>query len=333
MEATGGIKSLCVKVIVTGENMYVKLIDIDNKYREKKRRGKRFPNLALMKLSAYHKARGDLVGFNIENPDVTHISCVFKRNEKYAIQEAAAVTGGLTYGGSGCALTYKLPENIELLKPDYDLYDFCEYSLGFTTRGCFRLCPWCIVNEKEGHFRRAQHIKEFHDSRFKSCKLLDNNILADRDWFFENTNWAIENNVRLDITQGMDIRLLTDEIAEQLHKVKFIDGQMKFAWDRVEMEPVIVAGIGMLKDHGINVKRNVSFYVLSGFVDKNGIRTPFCKDVYRCNRIRELGALSYAMPFDECKDPLVKALVRWSNRHTLRNVPFYNYNRMPNGAS
>ncbi len=308
--------------------MKIKLVDVDNKYRNPRSRGKRFPNLALMKLSAYHKARGDLVGFDIENPDITHISCVFTRNKENALTEAMQIkTGALTFGGSGITLEYTLPPNIEILKPDYDLYPFQEYSLGFTSRGCIRNCDFCIVHKKEGRFRRAQHIKEFHDFRFKSCKLLDNNILADREWFFENTNWAIENKVKLDITQGMDIRLLTEEIAEQLKRIKFVNQQMRFAWDTVDLEPIIKSGIQILKDAGINTKRNVSFFVLSGREN-----VPFCKDVYRCNKLKEWGAMPYVMPW-EGGSPLVRALARWANqRRLLKKQPFWQYDRMPKPA-
>lgn len=305
--------------------MRVNLIDVDNKYRESKRRGKRFPNLALMKLSAHHKSLGDLVGFDIENPDITHISCVFTRNHDNALKEASQIkTGALTFGGSGITLEYDLPPKIENLKPDYDLYSFQESSLGFTTRGCFRGCPWCIVHKKEGKFRRAQHIRDFHDFRFKSCVLLDNNILADRDWFFDNTNWAIDHKVRIDITQGMDIRLLTDEIAEQLHRIRFIDGLMRFAWDVVELEPVVKSGIEILRKHGINTRRNVQFFILSGW---GGV--PFCKDVYRCNKLKEFGALPYVMPYNE-GTPMIRALARYANRVIpFRKGPFYQYDRMP----
>lgn len=304
--------------------MRVKLIDVDNNYRESKRRGSRFPNIALMKLSAYHKAQGDVVGFDVNGPDLTYISCVFTRNRLNAIKEVLDSSGARSFGGSGIWSETKLPEDIELLKPDYSLYDFCESSYGFTSRGCIRHCSFCIVPEKEGKFQRVQHISEFHDFRFKSCVLMDNNILADRDWFFENTNWAIDHKVKIDITQGMDIRLLTDEIAEQLHRIKFVQQQMRFAWDNVEMEPVVKAGIEMLKDHGINTKRNVQFFVLSGY---GGV--PFCKDVYRCNKLKEFGALPYVMPFNG-GTPMIRALARWSNRVIpFRLGPFYKYNRMP----
>ena len=122
----------------------------------------------------------------------------------------------------------------------------------------------------------------------------------------------------------MDIRLLTDEIAEQLHRIKFIEGQMRFAWDRVELEEKVKSGIEMLRDHGINTRRNVSFFVLSGYGD-----VPFCKDVYRCNKLKEWGAMPYVMPY-EGGTPMIRALVRWANRRAaFRSSPFYQYDRMP----
>jgi hypothetical protein len=308
----------------------VKIIDVDLKYRDPKSRGKKFPNLALMKISAYEKAQGNSVGFDTEKPDKTYISCVFDKNRLNAIKECCDVENGITFGGSGLSLSFALPPQIELLKPDYNLYPFQEYSMGFTSRGCIRNCDFCIVHEKEGKFRRAQHIKEFHDFRFKSCKLLDNNILADKEWFFENTNWAIDNKVKINITQGMDIRLLTDEIAHQLKRIKFVDQQMCFAWDKLEMEPVIKSGIQILKDAGINVKRNVSFFVLSGRVNIPGQDdVPFCKDLYRCNKLKEYGAMPYVMPW-EGGTPMVRALARWANRRALfKKIPFWKYDRMP----
>jgi hypothetical protein len=308
------------------EAMKVKLIDVDNKYREKKRRGKRFPNLALMKISAYEKAQGNEVGFDIENPDKTYISCVFKKNRLYAIKECCDVKNGITFGGSGLSLEFSLPPQIELLKPDYDLYPFQEYSMGFTTRGCPNDCPWCIVHKKEGHFRIAQHIREFHDFRFKSCKLLDNNILVNKDWFFENTDWAIAHNVKLNITQGMDIRLLTDEIADQLKRIKFVDQQVCFAWDRMKDEKIVKAGIEMLRDHGINIRRNVSFYVLSGF------NTTFEQDLYRVKELKKTGAMAFVMKYHD-DNPELNHLARYCDKRELyRSCTFEEYLVTKQGA-
>ena len=304
--------------------MKVRLIDVDNKYREPKRRGKRFPNLALTKVSAYYKAQGDTVGFDIEDPDITYISCVFTRNKEHALKEMYEVKKGIYYGGSGISLTQELPHNIEFIKPDYDLYPFQEYAFGFTSRGCPRRCfSYCIVPEKEGKFRRAQHIKEFHDFRFKFCKLLDNNILADKEWFFENTNWAIENKVRIDITQGMDIRLLTNEIAEHLARIKFVDQQMRFAWDNLAYEDEVMAGISCLKEHGINTRRNVSFYVLAGC---NG--SGFDDALERVSKLKSEQCGAFVMMYEET--PELAALARYCDRRGLYwNFPFCEYDRLP----
>jgi hypothetical protein len=300
--------------------MRISLIDIDNKYREKKRRGKLFPNLALMKISAFHKLIRDDVGFNLNNADDIYISCVFEKNKPFAMEEIRLVKGLLHYGGSGLSINSvnNLPEHIEKIKPDYDLYP-SEYSLGFTTRGCIRKCPFCIVHEKEGLLRRTQHVKEFHDFKFKSCKLLDNNILADKEWFFENTNWAIENKVQLDITQGLDIRLLTDEIAEQLHKIKFVDQQIRFAWDSLIIEDSVKSGIETLRDHKINIRRNVSFYVLCGF------NTTIEQDIYRCNKLKDWNVMAFVMKYHET-NKILNHLARWANKREIyRSTTFEEY--------
>lgn len=315
--------------------MKAKFIDVDTKYREKKRRGDPFPNLAAMKVKRACDNDGHESGFDISNPDITFVFCVFERNYENAQKEilrerkdgVRVIAGGtgLMDKPTGASMIWEtLPKDIECLMPEYSLYPHVQYSLGFTTRGCIRNCPPCIVNRKEGKFRRVQHIMEFHNPDFKSCKLLDNNILADKEWFFENTNWAIEHKVKLDITQGMDIRLVTDEIAEQLNRIKFVDQQMKFAWDSLGYEDAVISGISLLKDHKINTHRNVAFYVLVGY------DTTLEQDIYRCNKLRELNVQSRAMIYNEQKTPMLAALARWTYLvPAYWKTPFAEYDRLP----
>jgi hypothetical protein len=117
------------------------------------------PNLALMKLSAYHKARGDEVylNFPLQQPDITYASCVFSWNAK----RRASVPDEAIVGGSGIDLKAELPPEVEHTKPDYSLYPGINYSMGFTSRGCIRKCPWCIVPEKEGQIKPWSRIYEF----------------------------------------------------------------------------------------------------------------------------------------------------------------------------
>ena len=163
----------------------------------------KLPNLALMKLSRYHKDRGDAVvleaykrspGFDIHKPDRVYIPCIFTNNAPKAL-DVKRFYGQLgvevIIGGSGIDLTTKLEPEIEILKPDYDLYPNLEQSMGFTTRGCIRECKFCIVPKKEGNICKWQHPKDFHDDRFNKITLMDNNGYALKDWFFEVTDWYI----------------------------------------------------------------------------------------------------------------------------------------------
>lgn len=289
--------------------MNVKLIDVDSK----------IPNLALMQLSQYHKSLGDNVGFDIPNPHKVYISCIFSKNASKAKGIATLYPDAeVILGGSGVDLHSKIPDPACKIKPDYNLYPNVNYDLGFTTRGCIRKCPFCIVPEKEGKLYRWQHISDFHQEGHKIVKLLDNNIGADRNWFFENTNFLIDNNLKVNITQGMDIRILTEEIAKQLSKLKFVNDIINFAWDNVKDEEKIFAGIDMLKDAGVPTKK-VSFYVLTGY------NSTFDEDKYRCEKLRDAGVLCFVMQYKPNKN--TRQLARWANKRWIyKSVPFSEYN-------
>ena len=176
--------------------------------------------------------------------------------------------------------------------------------MGFTTRGCIRNCPFCIVRDKEGNFHRWQHVSEFHDDRFKTVLFLDNNGYADQDWFFSNTDFILENNLKVEYNQGLDIRILTKKIAKRLSQLKCYKS-LKFAWDNTKDEKKIIKGIKLLKDVGINIRRNVQFYVIVGY------NTTFEEDLYRCQKLKELGTNAYVMRYK--KTPLLNRLARWAN--------------------
>ncbi|MDD3975518.1 MAG: hypothetical protein PHD17_12645 [Methanothrix soehngenii] len=271
--------------------MRIRLIDIDSK----------IPNLALMKLSAHHKARGDSVSFDEPDPDRIYASVVFKQNAwkarglRFMFPHAS-----FEIGGTGIDLAKRLPDEIEFCKPDYDLYP-STYSLGFTTRGCIRKCPFCIVPMKEGRFRRAQHIREWHDDRFDSVICLDNNVYADKTWFFENTEFVLEQGLRYNAIQGMDIRILDEEIAGRLADLKW-SGRLHFAFDRLSDEPAVRQGIQTLQGAGINTRHDVTFYVLVGFDSSPE------EDYRRCEILREIGAGAFIMQYQ--RTPWTRSLAR-----------------------
>lgn len=218
-----------------------------------------FPNLALMKLSAYHKAKGDEVWLNFPLclPDKEYASCVFSwnRNGTSRLQNGAIV------GGSGINLKAELLPEIEHTMPDYTLYPKITFSLGFTSRGCIRRCPWCIVPEKEGQSRPWCRIYEFWDRRHSKIVLLDNNILATSNWRMTMDDLIAE-GLEVDFNQGLDIRLVNEENVGYLKRLK--TKKLRFAFDNIAYKPAVLEGTRLLFENGIP-PRKLSFYVLVGF--------------------------------------------------------------------
>ncbi len=239
--------------------MKVLLMDLDINNRRRP-----FPNLALMKLSAYHKAGGDEVFLNFPlcQPDKTYASCVFTWHSK----QAEGLNPDSVVGGSGISLEAELSSEVEHIMPDYNLYPDVDFSLGFTSRGCLRKCPWCVVPQKEGAIRATASIYEFWDKRHREIKLLDNNILASPNWD-ETADSLFVEQVRVDFNQGLDIRLVDDKKAYQLARVK--TSHLRFAFDTDQIEAQVRQGISLLLKTGIK-SRHLSFYVLAGFNGDNG---------------------------------------------------------------
>ena len=288
------------------------LVDVDSK----------IPNLALMKISAWHKINKDDVGFNIENPDKVYISCIFKKNASQAKGIAKYYPDAeIDIGGSGVDLKKELPVDVEMMKPDYDLYQ-STFSQGYTTRGCIRNCGFCIVPEKEGQIRVNQHPLEFADPRFNTMMIMDNNLFAaPEEWQKEVFDWFENTSTKMLSPQGWDARLLTKQRWVRLQSIKHAQA-IHFAWDNTKDEHHIVKAIEIMRSGGISksqLQRNISFYVLAGF------ESTFEDALYRCTKLKEMGTQSFVMPYHK-KDKRINALARWANRPWLYwSMPFENY--------
>ena len=138
-----------------------------------------FPNLALMKISAWHKAKGDDVEFvfPLKHYDKIYVSKVF--TDLYTKEpDTCLLADEIIKGGTGYDLQNKLPYEVEHIMPDYSLYKIKNTAYGFLTRGCPRACPFCIVANKEGRKSiKVADLKEWHTNE-KNIVLLDPNILA-----------------------------------------------------------------------------------------------------------------------------------------------------------
>ena len=249
----------------------IMLLDIDSK----------IPNLALMKLSTWHKAKGDevLLDFPLMPVNRTYASCLYRKNKNKIPIDAIG-------GGVGVDPKISLLSEVESMKPDYSLYPKIDYSLGYTYRHCPRRCPWCVVWKMGINKDKKHHsIWEFHDPKFKKIMLLDNNLFASPKWkqTFEEI-W--DANLKV-IEHGLDVRLLDEEKAGALAKTKFA-GQIHFAFDQPQYESAVRRGIKLLKKAKMNLNK-ITFYVLCGF------NTAPRQDIDRVRILKELGVCAFVM--------------------------------------
>ena len=277
--------------------MNIGLINIDSK----------IPNIALMKLSAHHKARGDCVEWwkgtlFHKQYDKVYASKVFDFSKlPYDLPE------NIEIGGSGYDIKKRLSSEIESLCPDYTLYPECKYSLGFITRGCFRQCKFCKVPEKEGDIKFHQNIEGFENPKGKYGMFLDNNILAYSE-AMAVLKTIIDRKIKVDFNQGMDIRLINSEIASLLSKIKWLRF-LRFSFDHVSMKNVVLKSIKLLNKSGIESYR-LLFYVLIGY------NTTEQGDINRIELLRKEGCDVFAMPFNKA-DNYQRKFARWVNHKAI----------------
>lgn len=201
--------------------MNIGLIDVDSHG---------FPNLALMKLSAWHKLQGDTVEWYnpFDHYDKVYMAKVFNFTEDY--RQWITNTHQIEKGGTGYDLSKILPIDIDRVIPDYDLYNIDKkLAYGFLTRGCPNKCKWCIVPQKEGKMTPYMDIEEVAVNRRKNIILMDNNVLAS-DYGLQQIEKIVRLGLRVDFNQGLDARLVTDDIAKLLAKVKWIK-RIRFGCD------------------------------------------------------------------------------------------------------
>lgn len=274
--------------------MKIGLLDID---------GHNFPNLALMKISAYHKNNGDQVEkfFGLNHYDIVYASKVFTFTPDY---EEIIMADKIVKGGTGFDLQSKLPQEIECQYPDYSLYGITDTAYGYLTRGCPRGCDFCIVAEKEG----KQSVKVADLNQFwkgqKEIVLLDPNILACKDWK-DLLQQCINSKANIDFSQGLDIRLMTDEKQKMLNQIKH--KMFHFAWDNADDTKTFE----LLKEYREGFQddyRKLRVYVLTNF------NSTLEQDLDRVYKLRDIGYDPYVMIYDKPNAPKeIRHLQRWCN--------------------
>lgn len=286
-----------------GNNMTIKigLVDVDSH---------NFPNLCLMKLSAYHKARGDQVEW--WDPQ-SHYVLVYKSRvftDTYS-KDTITVTNAdeVICGGTGYGPGSNLPDEIEHTYPDYSLYpQFSDTAYGFLTRGCPRNCGFCIVSGKEGRQScKVADLSEFWDGQ-KEIKLLDANLLACPDHEALILQLA-ESRAWVDFSQGLDIRLITPDNMALLNQVR--TKAVHFAWDNPN-EDLTGYFRRFLELTAIKSSRRRRVYVLTNYGSTHE------QDLYRVETLRGMGYDPYVMVYDRPTAPkITRQLQRWVNNKRI----------------
>ena len=293
--------------------MRIGLIDVD---------GHNFPNLALMRISAYHKAQGDIVEWwwsDFIHYDIVYMSKIFSdaytKDVKEPLNADKVIKGGTGYCISlvdGVEVFDKdkneeLPSEIEKMFPDYSLYPQFDFAVSMTSRGCPRGCSFCHVAAKEGRCSvKVADVSDFWNGQ-KEIRILDPNITACRDKRDLMRQYK-ETGAILDFTQGLDIRLLNDDDLADINEMRL--RTLHFAWDNP-------------KDDLETKFRNFA----NGFRRKSNIGMVYCltnfnstmeENLYRIYTLRDMGYDPYVMVYDKPHAPKeIKQLQRWCNNKII----------------
>lgn len=308
----------------------------------------RFPNLCSMKLSAYHKSKGDEVVLktdyeNLAEFDKVYISKVFT---KTYVPEEVLTMSNVEYGGTGFFYDKAppLPSEIEHIKPDYHLYDewveeairqgvkrseftyYLDYSIGYLTRKCFRGCYYCVNRNYRG-VEVASPLSEFMDeSRPKLC-FLDDNFFGCPKWR-ELIQPVIESKKRFQFKQGLDERLLNTEKILEISKWKY-DGEVIFAFDNIEDKDLIVSKLELIRQTVPDWNRELKFYVFCGCdrhdkYDDEFWRNDIINLFDRIDILSRYGAKPYIMRFEKAYESefssFYAAVAAWCNQPSIFNT-------------
>lgn len=293
--------------------MRIGLIDVD---------GHNFPNLALMRISAYHKARGDIVEWwwsDFVHYDIVYMSKIF--SDAYSPDVPAPINADkVVKGGTGYAIHLQdgkevfnkeedkdLPAGIEKMFPDYSIYPQFPYAVSMTSRGCPRGCAFCHVAAKEGRCSiKVANVSDFWCGQ-DEIKVLDPNITACRDKR-DLMQQYVDTKAKIDFTQGLDIRLLNQRDIEDLNKMRI--GTLHFAWDNPQDD----------------LKSKFQDFA-KGFRRKTNIGTVYCltnfnstlsQDLYRIYTLRDLGYDPFVMVYNKPAAPKeIRRLQRWCNNKII----------------
>lgn len=255
----------------------------------------KIPNLAAMKISAWHKMNGDSVELNfpLSIPDMAYASILYQ----WTPDPIADVVGGPKYPES------KLDIDMEYMFPDYSLYPNMDYSMGYTYKACPRTCEFCIV-PKQNNTEQHYSIYDFHEHNFSKIALMNNNSFADPLWL-ETVDEIVDEDLTMIDNNGYDARLCTELYADSLKRMKW-QGYIHTAWDFIDHSSDVLNGLANMKNAGLS---KVMVYVLIG-------HTTHEENIHRIMTIHDMGFDPFVMPLNK-SDDYQRRLARWCNHKAI----------------
>lgn len=288
--------------------MKIGLIDVD---------GHNFPNLALMRISAYHKAQGDDVEWwwsDFVHYDIVYMSKVFSDAYSPDVPEPLnadrIIKGGTGYhiskvNGKEVFNTHThtdLPPEMERMFPDYSIYPQYPFAVAMTSRGCSRGCPFCHVNAKEGNTHKVADVLDFWNGQ-NEIQVLDPNITACKEKR-ELFRQYLDTGALIEFNQGIDIRLLNDDDIADLNKMRL--KTIHFAWDNPEDDLK-----GKFESFAKGFRRNTNIGTVYCLTNYNSTME---QNLYRIYTLRDMGYDPYVMVYDKPNSPEeIRHLQRWCN--------------------
>lgn len=279
------------------------------------------PNLALMKLSHWHKARGDEVFFTrsvepdvtIPKPDLVYGSAIFKFSQLRLMKLLHNYPEAIV-GGTGTHDTRTVEDLIggEYEHYDYSLYPEVDFSMGFTQRGCRLKCGFCVVPAKEGKPRSVNTIANIWrgEPHPKHLHLLDNDFFGQpKEEWQARIDEIRSGGFKVALTQGINCRMIDEESAAAIASINYRDGKFNekrlyTAWDSLHDEKRLMRGLELLAKHGVK-PRHLMVYMLIGYRDGE----TEADWLYRRDQLRAFGALPYPMPYVRTKETV--GFQRW----------------------
>lgn len=316
--------------------MAVCLGDIDSK----------IPNVAIMKESTHFKSLGQKVVLktaqellaSTEKYEKIIASAIFTKSKSICEKLIQKYGDLIDIGGTGWDIHKVLDDEIEHMKPDYDLYsaediasrmkgigtkahklkkatEIVSAGMGFTSRGCVRACNFCFVPKKEGNFHQVAEIKDLINPKSNILILHDNNLTAD-PYCIDKLHEIRDRKLIVDINQGCDVRLVNEDIAKALGEVKHLRS-LHYAWDLMGFENQVMEGIKTLSKF-IKPYRHMCFMLV-------GYNTTFEEDVYRFEKLREMKIDPFVMIYNQIPNKTLKHFARWVNSRIYKKCQWEEY--------